>query len=112
MSIDKKFEGMNLGKSRKKLEWKYSGDNDMYLEGRVWNVEDDKLKISLCGPWPQDIVSSNYVEETKTFQIYVKHPKKGQVRISILKTVDFYVPKETKKVHVYGERICTLPGGK
>ncbi len=109
MSIDKKFDGMNVSNSRKKLEWKYSGDEDMYLEGRVGTVEDDKLKISLCGPWPKDIVSSNYVEETKTFQIYVKHPPNGVARIAVLKLVDFYVPKETKKVHVYGERKCTLP---
>ncbi len=104
MTIDKKFDGINLGKSKKKIEWKYSGKVDMYLEGRVWDSEGDKLKISLCGSWTKDAVNSNYVNETKTFEIYVTLPPKGITRIRLLKSVDFYVPKETKKVQVYEAR--------
>ncbi len=110
MSINKKIESQN--NSKKKLDWNYQGKNDMHLEGKVWDVVGDGLKISLYGPWPKDIVSASYVPEKKTFEIYVKRYE--GVRIAILKGTNFCVPKDTKKIQVYEywKPKDELPGGK
>ncbi|MBI4441361.1 hypothetical protein HY639_04275 [Candidatus Woesearchaeota archaeon] len=101
MSIEKKIGWRDLTGTGKELEWVYTGEHDLYMEGRIAGKSENSYRILLAGPWEQDIVSTNYDGEKKTYEIFVKAPEEGEIRAAILTSVPFSVPLETQKIAVY-----------
>ncbi|MBI5065198.1 hypothetical protein HZA97_03075 [Candidatus Woesearchaeota archaeon] len=100
MSIERTITSYNLSDSKNNLNWKYLGESDVYLDGRLNEVKNDELIISILGPRAEDIAASYYTKKTKTYEIHIKNPPVGNLNLSVQLPIYFHIPKETKKVLV------------
>jgi len=85
----------NLSNEPRDIILEYSGKFKIHVEGKIFSIKKKEMEIGVA-LFNDDIVSSHYDKETKSFRIGYRHY--DGIRIAILPMTKFTVPLDIEKV--------------